>query len=68
MTKMQVFLLYIIKVNICTAKPDIISKKKYAKADVLDCNLCSIPKEMKIDLIGYYLATDKWRKLGKFLK
>ena len=39
--------------HICTAKPDVISKKKYAEANVLDCNLHSIPKEIKIDIIGH---------------
>ena len=48
--------------HICTAKPDVISKKKYAEANVVDHNLCSTPKEMKIDIIGNYLATGQIEK------
>ena len=34
--------------HICTAKPDVIPKKKYAESNILDHNLHSTPKEMKI--------------------
>ena len=48
--------------HICTAKPDVISNKKYAEANVLGHNMCSTPKEVKIDLIGYYLSTHQIEK------
>ena len=46
-------------------KPDVISKKKYAEANVLDHNLHNTPKGMKIDIIGDYLATDQIEKAWK---
>ena len=52
--------------HICTAKPDVISKKKYAEANILHYNLCSTPKEVKSDIIGHYLATDQTEKAWQF--
>ena len=46
----------------CKAKPNKALKMQYAKDNVLDVNLPTTPKEMKIYLIGYYLATGQIEK------
>ena len=46
----------------CKAKPNKALKTQYVNDNVLDVNLQATPKEMKIDLIGYYLATGQIKK------
>ena len=46
----------------CKAKPNKALKTQYAKDNVLDVKLRATPKEMKIDLIEYYLATGQIEK------
>ena len=47
------------------AKPNKALKTQYAKDNVLDVDLQATPKEMKIDLIGYYLATGQLKSPGR---
>ena len=46
----------------CKVKPNKVLKTQYAKDNVLDVNLQATPKGMKIELIGYYLATGQIEK------
>ena len=46
----------------CKAKPNKALKPQCAKDNVLHVNLRATPKEMKIDLTGYYLATGQTEK------
>ena len=46
----------------CKTKPNKELKTHYAKDNILDVNLQATPKEMKIDLIGYYLGTGQIEK------
>lgn len=43
----------------CTCQPNLIAKKQYVEDNVLKRDLRNTPREMKIDLIGYYLASDE---------
>ena len=51
----------------CEAKPNKALKTQYAK-DNVDVNLGATPKEMKIDLIGYYLAPEQTEKAWETAK